>query len=191
AFEVLQIAAAPPAELARHAKAAGLGEPAFRLSVAAGDEAMQLFAVRDAIVHYEQARRVLTDQQGRANHPPPTIAHLDIQLGRAYELNSEFEQAQTVYQEMLAFARTSGIPTMECVAFNHLATLSAQNPYDYERTMELLHQALRAASQSRDPALLAETEWNLAQLHVYHVDPTRALQHGARALAFAQQLDQE
>ncbi|MBI1878429.1 MAG: hypothetical protein HYR94_09415, partial [Chloroflexi bacterium] len=49
-------AVAPPAELVRHALAAGLSERAFDLSVLAGDEAMRLFAVRDAIGYYEQAR---------------------------------------------------------------------------------------------------------------------------------------
>jgi predicted ATPase len=50
------------AELAHHALNAGLVEPAFRYSVAAGDEAMRLFAVRDAIAHYEQAKILATGQ---------------------------------------------------------------------------------------------------------------------------------
>ncbi|GAC1683325.1 MAG: hypothetical protein PVS3B1_23950 [Ktedonobacteraceae bacterium] len=191
ALDVLEAVTAPPAELAHHARAAGLGEPALRLSTAAGDADLQLFATRDAITHYEQARRMLTEQPGRYNLSSSSREHLYIQLGRAYELNSEFEQAQAVYQEMLAFARAAGIASIECSALNHLATLAAQNPYDYERTMQLLHQALHAASQSRDPALLAETEWNLAQFHVYHFNPTQVLQHGERALAFSRQLDSQ
>lgn len=47
---------APAAELARHALAGGLPQVAFGHHVAAGDAAMALFAVRDAIGLYEVAR---------------------------------------------------------------------------------------------------------------------------------------
>jgi tetratricopeptide (TPR) repeat protein len=47
--------AAPSAQRARHALAAGLDEPAVRLSLAAGDDAMRLLAGRDAIAHYDRA----------------------------------------------------------------------------------------------------------------------------------------
>jgi len=191
AFEVLQLAAAPPAELAHHARAAGLVEPAFRLSVAAGDTAMRLFAVRDAIVHYEQARRVLTEQPGRHTLSTSAIEHLYLQVGRAYELTSAFEQAHAVYQEMLAWASALGLATMQGAAMSHLAQLSAQNPYEYERTMALLQQVLHAAAQRGETPLLAETEWNLAQLYVYRFEPTAALQHGAQALRVARQLGQQ
>ena len=59
ALAFLEAAAAHPAELAHHALTAGLEEAAFRHSLAAGDEAMAVFAVRDAIGHYERARRLL------------------------------------------------------------------------------------------------------------------------------------
>ena len=146
ALDVLAAAAAPPAELAHHARASGLVEPTFHWSPAAGDAAMRLFAVRDAIVHYEQARSVLTEQQGRRTLPASAIEHLYLQVGRAYELNSEFEQAHAVYQEMLAWASASGLSTMQGAAMGHLATLAAQNPYDYERAMALLHEVLHAAA---------------------------------------------
>src|SRR6266446_8612819 len=61
ALEVLQEAAAPAAVLAYHALAAGLAEPAFRWSLAAGDEAMRVAAVRDASTFYEQARHLLAE----------------------------------------------------------------------------------------------------------------------------------
>src|SRR5581483_5009542 len=48
ALEALERAGHPPAALARHAVGAGLPERAFALTLAAGDEAMDLFAVADA-----------------------------------------------------------------------------------------------------------------------------------------------
>jgi DNA-binding SARP family transcriptional activator len=60
ALEVLQRDAAPVTELAHHAKASRLLEPAFRFSVAAGDEAMRLFANTEAHYHYTQALEILS-----------------------------------------------------------------------------------------------------------------------------------
>src|SRR5205085_6792069 len=69
ALGTLQEVSVPPAKLAYHAVSAGLLEPAFRLSVAAGDEAIAVFALHDAIEHYEQAWRLLTEQPGRYAMP--------------------------------------------------------------------------------------------------------------------------
>ncbi len=46
---------APAAELTRHALAAGREAAAARLQILAGDEAMQVLAARDAIVHYQRS----------------------------------------------------------------------------------------------------------------------------------------
>src|SRR6266436_3566136 len=95
ALEVLQEAATPAAVLAYHALAAGLAEPAFHWSLAAGDEAMRVVAVRDAITFYEQARHLLAEPVQsydlKAMLSASESEHLYIQLGRAYELNTEWE----------------------------------------------------------------------------------------------------
>ena len=89
AFGVLEGGGASPAELARHALAAGLWDEAFDYSVAAGDAAAEVFAVRDAIVHYERAREVLDVKRRLEEGTGPSIQdveHLHAQLGRAYEM---------------------------------------------------------------------------------------------------------
>ena len=130
ALEVLQEAAAPPALLAYHALAAGLAEPAFRWSLAAGDEAMRVVAVRDAIALYEQALHLMTERLHGPGLltmlPAPEIEHLYTYLGRAYELNAEWEKARTIYTLMLAHAQDADQPAMESAALNRLATLAAQ-----------------------------------------------------------------
>ena len=130
AVHVLQAAAAPAAVLAYHALAAGLAEPAFRWSLAAGDEAMRVIAVRDAITLYEQARHLLAEPVQslslEASLPVPEVEHLYTNLGRAYELNAEWEQARTVYTSMLAYAQDASQPVMESAALNRLAALAAQ-----------------------------------------------------------------
>ncbi len=49
---------APAADLARHALAGHLHEPAVRYSLQAGDDAMRLLAARDAIGHYTRALEI-------------------------------------------------------------------------------------------------------------------------------------
>jgi DNA-binding SARP family transcriptional activator/tetratricopeptide (TPR) repeat protein len=212
AFEALQAKSAPPAELAYHALAAQLAEPAFHYSLTAGDEAMRLFAVRDAVVHYEEAlalvtgdRRVrsLPAHRGPAALGPtteaalisnpksriPNLHHLYLQLGRAYELTNQWNQARAIYQAMLTVAQESSTPEMECTALNRLATLAAQVAYDMETAMEFLQQALRVAESCGDKEVLAETEWNLAQLSAYTWQMEASLAHAQRALVLAQQMN--
>lgn len=196
AFETLQAASAPPAELAHHAFAAGLPEAAVSFSVAAGDEAMRLFAARDAIAHYEQARQLvrrsdgdgLQAVQGSVAVLPPDLSQLYLQLGWAYELSGEFAQAQSTYEEMLGLAREMHVPAMECTALNRLATMSAQNNHDVARAEELLQQALAVAESSGNTAGVAETTWNLAQSGFYAGKIEASLPHAERALALAREL---
>jgi predicted ATPase len=130
ALEALQAAAAPAAVLAYQAQAAGLAEPAFHWSLAAGDEAMRVVAVRDAITFYEQARHLMAEPVQsydlKAMLPAPEIEHLYTHLGRSYELNAEWEKARAVYTVMLAYAQDARQPAMESTALNRLAALAVQ-----------------------------------------------------------------
>jgi len=58
--------------------------------------------------------------------PAPEIEHLYTRLGKAYELNTEWEKARAVYTSMLAYAQDASQLEMESNALNHLASLKAQ-----------------------------------------------------------------
>jgi tetratricopeptide (TPR) repeat protein len=79
ALEVLQRDGAPAAELAHHALAASIDEPAFDLSVAAGDTALQVLAARDALEHYARARAI-AERRGWTKH----LADLHVRFGKAF-----------------------------------------------------------------------------------------------------------
>src|SRR6266699_340911 len=199
ALETLQAASASPAELAQHALAAGLPDAATRLSIAAGDAAMRLFAARDAIAQYEQARQLVR----RSNeYPQPSgeenvvvsladLSQLYLQLGWAYELSSQFSQAESIYEELLTLARALHEPVLECAALNRLATQAAQNSQNLARAEELLQQALAIAESSQNKAGVAETAWNLAQMGFYAAKTPASLPHAERALALARELNQQ
>ncbi len=76
ALAVLETEGARAAELAYHALLAGEDESAYRYSVQAGDEALAVFAVEEAIGHYQQARALLQESQplqtatGLGGRPP-------------------------------------------------------------------------------------------------------------------------
>jgi DNA-binding SARP family transcriptional activator/predicted ATPase len=199
ALEALQAASASPAELAHHARASGLLDAAAHLSIAAGDAAMRLFAARDAIAQYEQALQLVrrsheSPQPLREENvvvSPAELSQLYLQLGWAYELSSQYAQAESIYQELLTLARTSHEPVMECAALNRLATQAAESRQDLARAEELLQQALVIAESSQNKAGVAETSWNLAQTGFYAAKMSASIPHAERALALARELNQQ
>ena len=170
AFEVLVGRGAPPAELARHALAGGLAEPSLTYSVRAGDDAAEMFAVRDAIVHYERARDLVAAEdhrlEGRFEPSYQEVEHLYTQLGRAYEMAHEWEKAHATYETMLAFAQEAGEARLEVVSLNHLAAFLYHKKSDPQRVTELLEEALKVAENAGLAEALAETECNLVDFMI-------------------------
>jgi predicted ATPase/DNA-binding SARP family transcriptional activator len=199
ALETLQAASASPAELAQHALAAGLPAAATRLSLTAGDAAMRVFAARDAIAQYEQARQLVRRSheslrpagEDNAVISRAELSQLYLQLGWAYELSSQFAQAESTYEELLTLARALHEPVMECAALNRLATQAAESSQDLARAEELLQQALAIAESSQNKAGVAETSWNLAQVGFYAARMSASLPHAERALALAREVNQQ
>ncbi|MFL5590293.1 MAG: hypothetical protein ACJ8DI_21945, partial [Ktedonobacteraceae bacterium] len=58
--------------------------------------------------------------------PAPEIEHLYTQLGRASELNAEWEKARRAYTSLLAYAQDARQPAMESAALDRLAAMVAQ-----------------------------------------------------------------
>ena len=107
ALHLLQDTSTPVAKLAYHALAAGMLDPAFRLSVAAGDEARAVFALPVAIEHYEQAWQLLATQRMdsliQAKITLSDVHHLYVALGHAYELTRTWDQARPLSVAMLDY----------------------------------------------------------------------------------------
>jgi tetratricopeptide (TPR) repeat protein len=97
AMEALETGGAPAAELARHALAAGLDEPALQFSIAAGDEALRLLAARDAAVHYERAI-ALAERLRQSD----AIAELHARRGHAFVSMAIWPEARRELEVALA-----------------------------------------------------------------------------------------
>src|SRR5207253_4608043 len=94
----LETEGAPATERAYHARASGEDERAARYSVQAGDEALAVFAIDEAIRHYEQARALLQESQPlQSRLAASEVEHLYACLGRAYTLQNAWLQAQQAY----------------------------------------------------------------------------------------------
>jgi DNA-binding SARP family transcriptional activator len=187
AFDLLRHEGARAAELAYHAQLAGEAETAYHFSVQAGVEAVVVFAVADAIGYYEQARALFREAPRlRDVLSIAEIERLYIHLAQAYTFQDNWNKAQEVYEELLAYARGKHEFTLVSMALNRLAILALQQFFDKPQVYELLKEALQAAERSHDQRALAETEWNRAQVIASAWDdPRGALPHGERALALA------
>ena len=183
----LETEGAPASELAYHARAAGQTREAYGYSVQAGMEAVAVFAVDDAIGHYQQARTLLQEHPWLLTVlPAPEVERLYVHLGQASTLQQAWQQAQEAYEELVSYARQQSLPGLVSMTLNRLAILAVQQSYDRPKVRAFLEEAWRMAETSHDQRALAETEWNLAQIRaiVWHA-PTRALAHGQHALELA------
>jgi tetratricopeptide (TPR) repeat protein len=139
--------------------------------VAAGDDAVEVFAARDAIEHYERARKLLAEEEGVLTGArqvvEPSIQeleHLYSQLGQTYELTNEWEKARAAYETMLALAREVGEARLEVVSLNHLAILAFHQEAGPPRAKVLLEEARGVAEEADLTEALVETECNLVDV---------------------------
>ena len=179
---------AKASELAYHALAAGETGAAYRYSVQAGDEVLAMFAVEDAIGHYEQARSLLQEQQWlQTMLPASAVEHLYVCLGRASAFQNAWQQAQEAYEELLAYGQQHRLPSLVSMTLNRLAVLAVQQSKDKPKVRALLEEAWHLAETGHDQRAQAETEWNQAQIEAWAwEDPLKsALPHGQHALSLA------
>jgi DNA-binding SARP family transcriptional activator len=174
AFELLEEggASSPPAQLAHHALAGGLAEPAFRYSVAAGDQAVEVFAARDAIEHYQRAQDLLAEAEQTGGGQPTErsildLEHLYTRLGRAYDMASEREKARAAYEALLAVGRELGDARLEVLSLNLLAVFDYHQGDD-RKVRALLEEARRMAEDAGLEEALVEIECNMAEVMAIH-----------------------
>jgi tetratricopeptide (TPR) repeat protein len=190
----LETAGARTSELAYHALLAGEDERASHYSVQAGDEALAVFAVEEAIGHYQQARALLQESQPlQTVLEASEVAHLYASLGQSYTFLHAWEQAQETYEELVAYAQQKPLPALVSITLTRLAILALQQSHDRSKVRALLEEAWRIAETSHDQKALAETECNLAQIiGVVWEDPKSGRAHGEQALSLARGIhDQE
>jgi DNA-binding SARP family transcriptional activator/tetratricopeptide (TPR) repeat protein len=189
ALAVLETEGARAAELAYHALSAGEAEGAYRYSVQAGDEALSVFAVEEAIGDYEQARALLEAQPSLGSRLSASeVEYLYVSLGRAYGFQNAWPRTQETYEELLAYAQAHQLPALVSMTLNRLAILAVQQGKDKSEVQARLQAAWQMAKASADQRTLAETAWNRGSIGFAWNEPKRALAHGEQALELAREI---
>jgi tetratricopeptide (TPR) repeat protein len=141
--------------------------------VAAGDQAVEVFAARGAIEHYQRARDLLAEVVVRTGGRQPSersildLEHLYTRLGRAYELSDEREKARGAYEELLALGRQLREAKLEVLSLNHLAVFEYHQGDD-RKVRAFLEEARRVAEDAGLKEALVETECNFAEVLAIH-----------------------
>ncbi len=181
----------PAARLARHATLAALPEAIVRHSLSAGDEAFRLYAMSDAVEHYERAQAALLSNAGLLERlPPPDRQRLYTNLGYALDYLNEHERSRHAYERLLAFGEEQQDSGVQATAYNRLAYHATNVEVNLSRAADLYHRALEAASRTDDPAAGVETRISLAWLENQRWNLRAALEHAALALEQSRSLGQ-
>ncbi len=155
ALSWLQSQQASASLLAYHAQMAGLSEKAFEYSVQAGDEAIAVFALQDALEHYEQAEHMFASRHSTSTQYCQSsdilCLHLYEQLGQAYEHVNAWGQAERAYLALLALAHNMGNQQMTWRAFHYLTDVGTGQflrPEEARRLLQVSQQKTHAPASS-------------------------------------------
>ncbi len=154
----------------------------------AGDVSYRLFAVIEAIDHYNRAIDCADKVDAVASKQ---LVHLYTRRGRAYELDNQFEEALANYQRMVELAQERDDKAL------HLASLAAQcivratgTPlYDPVQAKALAEGALSLAQELGDRGTESRALWGMLLLNLYGGgNLEEALAFGRRSLAISREL---
>ncbi len=151
-------------ELAHHYEEAGNEEKAIAYLIMVGDGAFCAYAYNETIAAFTRALN-LGRQAAMSNEQ---LSHVYLQLGRALELNKQFELALKNYGEMLSAAQKRQDRPTELAAKIAASTLySTPTPVaDAEKGKELSEGTLKLAIELGDSAVEIESalEFTISEL---------------------------
>lgn len=174
--------------LFQHYDAAGEADKTIVYGERAGDAAARVSAYGEAIASYARAFELA---QARADDATLLI-RLMTQLGRAYELDANYDAAIALYRETRDFARARGERAVELGALVQLAKVLAVGAmrYDPKESERVAGQALALAGELNDEHAQARVLWAMLLLNLYGAGGARvSIPFGERSLALARALD--
>ncbi len=177
------------ATLAHHFSQAVDDRRALKYFVLAGDVAFRQHAVREAVTYYSRALELAKRLDGMDRRFPWQQVYTN--LGRALELDAQYEPALELYIEMEQRARSLADRAMELVTVMERAKIrSTPNPtYDRDQGRVLAERAMALALELNDRPAEARIYWIRMLASWLQGDREEALVHGERSLTMARALN--
>lgn len=175
------------AELAQHYGAAGNDAKALEYATRAGDRAMQVYALAEALTFYTQA----LDAAERSAASTHQFIHLFTNRGRSLELSDQFDSALANYESMETVARRKQDRRVELQSYMMRANIHATGTsvFDPMKAHQFAGQALELARELGDRAAESKALWNLLVMNRYAGKYDEAIRYGEAALALSRELD--
>jgi tetratricopeptide (TPR) repeat protein len=178
--------------LAYHFEQAGDDRRAFKYHLQAGESAMRLYAIPQALERFYHARDILRGRDCQTDvAAPETIAHLYRRLGRALELDSQFANALANYQELENLARECELEQelLDALISQALLRCTATAMFDQESGEALLELSMTLAQELGDQPSQAKILWLELNLRRLVGDHVGAINAGERSLEIVRKLD--
>lgn len=176
------------ARLFQHYDAAGEFEKTIVYAERAGDAAMRISAYDVAIASYARAFEL-----AQANAADTALlVRLLTQLGRAHELDADYDEALTLYRETRRVAQARGQRALELTALVQLAKVLAVAAmrYDPKQSDQIAREALDLARDLKDEHAQARVLWTMMLMNLYGAGGARVgIPFGEQSLALARALD--
>lgn len=175
--------------LAHHFAMAGDDRQAFKYFILAGDAAARVYANTEAIDYYNRALEIA--RQGQGGEATAELSQLCTRLGRALELNSQYDQALAHYEDMGRLAHQQGNRPLELASLLARVTFytTLTPAHDSAQAEALAEQALTLARELGDQAAETKILWNLVNVYAHSNRMSQAIDSGERALALARALN--
>jgi DNA-binding SARP family transcriptional activator len=190
AFQALEQAQAPAAELAFHAQAAHLDGAAFHYILVAGEEAATTFGFDEAIEQFTAAWNMV--RTGEFEATEDQLVNLCQNYGRALEMGSRFDVAYAFFEEVERFAQEATNQSLRLVAIMGQATIRALSTalQDTELAERLATNALELARFLGDHSSEAKALWLLQLRHAFSRQRfDLAVSYGEASLTIAREHD--
>jgi DNA-binding SARP family transcriptional activator len=187
-LDALEVDETPASELAFHALAAGLDEPAFRYALAAGDQASAIYAAEDALKHYAQALQIVP----RLDVDSQTLSRLYTNRGHMFEVLSRFDEAMATYEALAALAEQRRDSRLEMTSLLARGALMVTlTPFlNQEKGRTLIEQGLKLARDLGDQHAEVKALRGMLQYYLTSFrDYDEAIVVGQTALSLACELN--